>query len=45
MGGVAYVDPKLTKTQGGANDGKTATAYPKLQGKLGMEWDTPAWTG
>lgn len=41
MGGVAYVDPELTKTMGGENDGKTATAYPKLQGKLGMEWDIP----
>ncbi|NIF29014.1 TonB-dependent siderophore receptor [Pantoea sp. Tr-811] len=41
MGGVAHVDPKLTKTQGGSNDGKTATAYPKLQGKLGIEVDIP----
>lgn len=45
MGGVAYVDPKLTKTAGGANDGKTATAYPKVQGKLGMEWDIPGLDG
>nr|WP_249684702.1 TonB-dependent siderophore receptor [Pseudomonas sp. RC2C2] len=45
MGGVAYVDPKLTKTEGGEDDGKTATAYPKLQGKLGMEWDLPGLHG
>ncbi|WP_347881630.1 TonB-dependent siderophore receptor [Pseudomonas sp. GD03858] len=45
MGGVAYVDPKLIKTQGGKNDGKTATAYPKLQGKLGLEWDVPGLEG
>lgn len=42
---MAYVDPKLTKTAGGANDGKTATAYPKVQGKLGMEWDIPGLDG
>ena len=35
MGGVAYVDPELTKTAGGVNQGKTATGVPKLQGKLG----------
>ncbi|MGO2203017.1 TonB-dependent receptor [Pseudomonas helleri] len=40
MGGVAHVDPKLTKTAGGINQGKTATGLPKLQGKLGVEWDT-----
>ncbi|MCE1116830.1 MULTISPECIES: TonB-dependent receptor [Pseudomonas] len=45
MGGVAHVDPKLTKTAGGVNEGKTATAYPKLQGKLGMEWDIPGFEG
>ncbi|MDD0975279.1 TonB-dependent receptor [Pseudomonas fontis] len=45
MGGIAYVDPKLTKTAGGVNEGKTATAYPKLQGKLGVEWDTPVVDG
>lgn len=41
MGGVAYVDPKLTKTAGGVNEGKLATGVPKLQGKLGVEWDVP----
>ena len=45
MGGVAYVDPEVTKTAGGVNEGKTATAIPKLQGKLGMEWDTPVVEG
>lgn len=45
MGGVAHVDPKLTKTEGGENQGKTATGLPKLQGKLGVEWDTPVLDG
>lgn len=38
MGGVAHVDPKITA---GDHKGKTATGLPKLQGKLGVEWDTP----
>lgn len=45
MGGVAYVDPKLTKTAAGVNQGKMATGVPKMQGKLGLEWDVPATQG
>lgn len=45
MGGVAYVDPVLSKTVGGANQGKQATGVPKLQAKLGVEWDAPAMPG
>jgi iron complex outermembrane receptor protein len=45
MGGVAYVDPELTKTAGGVNQGKSATGVPRRQGKLGVEWDTPAVQG
>lgn len=45
MGGVARLDPKITKSVGGVNDGKTATGSPKLQGKLGVEWDTPMLDG
>lgn len=41
MGGIAYVDPKLTKTAGGVNQGKMATGIPKFQAKLGVEWDIP----
>lgn len=41
MGGVAYVDPKVTKASTSTQEGKTATGVPKLQGKLGIEWDTP----
>lgn len=41
MGGVAHVDPKITKTDEAGIEGKTATGLPKLQGKLGVEWDTP----
>ncbi|NBF04690.1 TonB-dependent siderophore receptor [Pseudomonas sp. Fl5BN2] len=45
MGGIARLDPKLTKTAGGVNEGKTATGQPKLQGKVGVEWDTPVVQG
>lgn len=45
MGGVAYVDPVLSKTPGDANQGRQATGVPKLQAKLGVEWDTPAIPG
>ncbi|QKF60000.1 TonB-dependent receptor [Aliarcobacter lanthieri] len=39
MGGVSYIEAKNTKTQGGVNEGKYATATPKYQGKLGLEYD------
>ncbi|OAD83301.1 ferric anguibactin receptor [Comamonas thiooxydans] len=45
MGGIAYTAPKLTQTAGGVNQGKVATGVPKLQGKLGAEWDVPAIAG
>ncbi|MBB5610930.1 MULTISPECIES: TonB-dependent receptor [unclassified Janthinobacterium] len=45
MGGLAFVEPKLTQTAGGVNQGKLATGVPKLQAKLGAEWDTPSVPG
>lgn len=45
MGGIAYTTPKLTQTAGGVNQGKLATGVPRLQGKLGAEWDVPAVQG
>ena len=45
MGGLAYVDPTVTKTLSRANQGKQAAGVPKLQAKLGVEWDTPAVPG
>ena len=41
MGGIAYVDPTLAKTNNGVNQGKQATGVPRLQAKLGVEWDAP----
>ncbi|MFT3719532.1 TonB-dependent siderophore receptor [Pseudorhodoferax sp.] len=45
LGGIAYTQAKLTRTQGGANEGRDATAFPRWQGKLGVEWDMPAVQG
>ncbi len=41
LGGISYIEAKLTKTAGGVNQGRYATALPKWQGKLGVEWDVP----
>jgi iron complex outermembrane receptor protein len=41
LGGVMFMDPDLTKTQDGLNDGWTAPFSPKVQVNLGGEWDTP----
>lgn len=41
LGGVAWIEGKLTKTQGGLNDGRTAVGVPGLNVNMGAEWDTP----
>jgi len=41
LGGVAYTDARLTKTPGGANDGKKAAGVPTVRATLGAEWDVP----
>lgn len=45
LGGVAYVQPKLTHTAGGVNEGRMATAVAQRQAKLGVEWDVPTLQG
>ncbi|MDV3434529.1 TonB-dependent siderophore receptor [Stenotrophomonas sp. C2852] len=45
LGGVAYVQPKLTRTAGGVNEGRTATAVAQRQAKLGIEWGVPTLQG
>ncbi|HID8538010.1 TPA: TonB-dependent receptor [Stenotrophomonas maltophilia] len=45
LGGVAYVEPKLTRTAGGVNQGRIATAVAQRQAKLGVEWDVPTLQG
>lgn len=41
LGGVTFLDARLTKTAGHINDGHYAVGAPDLQGNLGVEWDTP----
>lgn len=45
MGGIGYVQPKLTRTASVINQGKLATGVPRLQAKLGIEWDVPVVQG
>lgn len=41
LAGMAYTDGKLTRTQGGLSDGRTAPATPRVQVNVAGEWDTP----
>ena len=45
IGGVAWVDPEVTRSALAASVGKQATGVAKLQGKAGVEWDVPALPG
>ncbi len=45
LGGAMFLDPILTKTQGGLTDGWMAPASPRFQLRLGGEWDTPFASG
>ncbi|HSH73103.1 MAG TPA: TonB-dependent siderophore receptor [Methylophilaceae bacterium] len=39
LGGAAFTDAELTKTENGTNDGKTSFGVPKNQYNLGTEYD------
>jgi iron complex outermembrane recepter protein len=41
LGGVTWIDAKLTKTAGGQYDGNHAVGAPSVQANVGAEWDTP----
>jgi iron complex outermembrane receptor protein len=41
LGGVTYLDARLTKTEGHLHDGNRAIGAPEWQSNLGVEWDTP----
>jgi iron complex outermembrane receptor protein len=41
LGGIAFLDAVLTRTQAGLNDGKRANGIPEAQLSFGTEWDTP----
>ena len=41
LGGVAFIDGRLTKTANGINDGKKAQGVADVNLNIGAEWDTP----
>lgn len=41
MASAAFNDAKLTKTQGGINQGNDATGVPDSTFNVGLDWDTP----
>ncbi|MCD9116711.1 TonB-dependent receptor [Pseudomonas bijieensis] len=45
LGGVMYIDSKLTNTTGGTFDGNRAPATPEYNVNLGAEWDVPSVQG
>jgi iron complex outermembrane receptor protein len=45
LGGAMFLDPVLTKTQGGLTDGWQARSAPRFQFNLAGEWDTPFMQG
>ncbi|WP_311969878.1 TonB-dependent receptor [Pseudomonas baltica] len=45
LGGVMYIDSKLTHTTNGSYDGNRAPATPEYNINLGAEWDVPVVSG
>ncbi|MBO3274251.1 TonB-dependent receptor [Pseudomonas schmalbachii] len=45
LGGAAYIDSELTRTEGGINEGNRGAAVPEWRLILGAEWDTPFMPG
>lgn len=45
LGGAAFIDSELTKTEDGLNDGHRGIAVPRWRFVLGGEWDTPFLSG
>ncbi|HEX7817067.1 TonB-dependent siderophore receptor [Dyella sp.] len=41
LGGASYIQPLLTNTQGGLQDGNDGIGAPRYQGNVGGEWDIP----
>ena len=45
LGGITYLDSKLTRTQGGRFDGNDTPGVPELAAVLNLEYDTAAFPG
>ena len=42
---LAFIDPELTKTAGGLNEGNDAAGVPDLTASVGADWDVPGVSG
>lgn len=45
LGGATWLDAEMTRTAGGALDGKAPIGAPEFQTNLNVEWDVPAVAG
>lgn len=45
LGGITYLQPKLTSTQGGSNDGHDAFGAARWAANLAADWDVPGVAG
>jgi iron complex outermembrane recepter protein len=45
LGGATWLDAELTRTAGGALDGKQPIGVPEWQANVNLEWDVPAVSG
>lgn len=45
LGGAAWTDAEIVRSQGGLNEGNTAVGVPKQQYNLNVEWDVPVLSG
>ncbi|MBX3479337.1 MAG: TonB-dependent siderophore receptor [Caulobacter sp.] len=45
LGGATWLDAELTRTAGGALDGKQPIGVPEWQANANLEWDVPAVSG
>lgn len=45
LGGLTWLDAKMTRTQDGVNQGKTAVGSPDFQANVNLEWDVPGAPG
>ena len=41
LGGVTYVQPRMTRTANPATDGNSAVGVPRWTANVGLEWDAP----
>ncbi|MGQ0835413.1 MAG: TonB-dependent receptor [Gammaproteobacteria bacterium] len=45
IGGLTWLDPEMSRTQGGVNEGNDPVGVPELQANVNVEWDPPVVEG